>query len=142
MVSSKPQSDLDWGDVLYFTQDGEPISPEARKLSGLPPLLPPDGKRWVEVLDVDLDYLALVDSYLAQREHGHLPKASAYWNKRVELLERLLGFSLGGAALSPAFEARAAAALGHTHRDTDRRASRPEFPGVKVVPDGKWMDLG
>lgn len=126
MVSSKPQTDLDWGDVIYFTQDGGPISPEARKLSGLQPLLPPDGKRWVEVLDVDLDYLALVDSYLAQREHRQLPKASAYWDRRVELLERLLGFSLRGAAVSPAFEASAAAALGHTHRDADHRASRPD----------------
>lgn len=132
-MSSAPLRDLDWGDVLYFTKEGEPLSPEARKLAGLQPLAAPDGKRWVEVLDVELDYLALVDGYLAQCERGHLPKASAYWNKRVELLERLLGFSLGGAAVSPALEARVAATSCQTGRNADRGAAWSDPRATDVV---------
>jgi hypothetical protein len=36
----------------------------------------------------------LVDAYVAHHEYGHLTKAGAFWNKRVEFLERLLGSSL------------------------------------------------
>jgi hypothetical protein len=95
------QKDLDWGDVLSFDSSGLPISPAARKLSGLEPLSPPPGKRWVDVLDVELDYTALVDAYLARQEHKQLPEAGTYWKTSVELLEQVLGFSLDAPAVSP-----------------------------------------
>lgn len=57
-MSSASRKNLDWGERLVFGEDGEPLSPEARKLGGLGPLAPPRGKRWVDVLDVKLDYRA------------------------------------------------------------------------------------
>lgn len=96
-MSSAPRRDLDWGDALVFDEKGDPLSPGARTLVGLEPLAPPPGKRWVDVLDVELDYLALVDAYLARQEHARLRNAGTWWNRRVELLEKLLGFSLAEA---------------------------------------------
>ncbi|WP_248345764.1 hypothetical protein [Anaeromyxobacter paludicola] len=54
----------------------------------------------MDVLDVELDYLALVDAYLARHEYSYLPNAGAWWGKRVELLEKLLSFSLKDAGAS------------------------------------------
>lgn len=134
-MSSAAQNDLDWGERLVFDEDGEPLSPEARKLMGLGPLSSPAGKRWVEVLDVELDYLALVDAYLARNEHGHLSNAGAWWSKRVEFLEKLFGFSLEEAGDSRrdsvAWQLRSAA---HSAIDMHARISAPFVLHMEGVP--------
>lgn len=96
--------DIDWEDRHMCSESGEPVSPTSAKLMGRDPIAPPPGKRWVDVFDEELDYLALVTSYLARAEYARSTEVGLYWSQRVELLEHLLGFSLEAVPIDIACE--------------------------------------